>query len=426
MSKVTLRLSWIKYGNIRWEEWYVRQHGRNLKKLAGLSEHVSFANYDLKRNNYPSIIFDEDRLEISDISESDIPNVRQILENHGFQIDPSDLKTELNPPESSVHYHHIYPQQHRPFFQELGINIDQWTVAVDGYTHLRYIHNESEWNRVWQEWINEHKGEVTAEETLQFGRRLLIHFGIEGLWEGGADPNPSYEISQNEIHSKPLNFLSSRDFSFKHFVLPSWWGDPNIIGFRDLFRAAKGREMTENEAKALFSLPQSEVNLTVKQLAQESGGKIATFDVADYRDDTVYTMFTKSPPEYRHRSDNVIETRSKIGQYPVEGYTKILSHPIKIVDDFIQSANQQKAKDVELLLETSTHFDPSSLYLTSAEYRLDVVRYGKPTGIMKAVVSVSGDRKKQKIVIEADARSDWKNFLKPLTFFERRRTGHRH
>lgn len=102
-----------------------------------------------------------------------------------------------------IHYHHIYPQQYRGFFEGLGINIDQWTVAVDEKIHLKYIHSESKWNEMWKAWIEEHEGEVTADEVLKFGRKSLTHFGLEGLWEGDANPNPSYEIPEGEVYHRP-------------------------------------------------------------------------------------------------------------------------------------------------------------------------------------------------------------------------------
>ncbi len=272
------------------------------------------------------------------------------------------------------------------------------------------------------------------------------------------------EVEMTKFHagSIEINLLSSVDFTRKRFKFPTWWGDPNAIGFRDLFKAAKGREMAESEAKAFFNLPQSEVNAAVKQLAQESRGQIITFDYADHQDDTVYTMFTKSPPGYTREDDNAIATRSKVGSPSArEGYAELLFYPITVglsrfhrahgggtgyvssggiqyvpveanltihnsLNDFIQSAYQHKADGVELFLEAITRFFPSSLRLSSIEYRLDVVRNGKPTAIMKAIVSVSGDRNDAKVTMEADARSDWKQFLGPMTETEKRRTAHRH
>jgi len=109
---------------------------------------------------------------------------------------------------AKIHYHHIYPkfrgnEKYSSFFEELGINVDQWTVAVNEETHLKYVHNETVWNEVWKAWIDEHRGEVTAEEVLRFGRQLLTHFGLEGLWEGDANPRPSYDVPDDEIYSIP-------------------------------------------------------------------------------------------------------------------------------------------------------------------------------------------------------------------------------
>lgn len=121
-----------------------------------------------------------------------------------FQTDGRE--SELT--EEKIHYHHIYPkfrgnEEYSSFFEELGINVDQWTVAVDAETHLKYIHSEVAWNEAWKAWIDEHRGETTTEETLKFGRQLLTQFGLEGLWEGDAYPDPSYYVPDDEIRSRP-------------------------------------------------------------------------------------------------------------------------------------------------------------------------------------------------------------------------------
>jgi hypothetical protein len=94
----------------------------------------------------------------------------------------------------SIHYHHLYPQQFREFFSGLGIEIDQWVVAVDSKTHLNFIHQEAGWNSTWNSWITEHGDDATQDEALRFGRQLLTRHGLEGLWEGGANSAPSYEV----------------------------------------------------------------------------------------------------------------------------------------------------------------------------------------------------------------------------------------
>ncbi|MBC8550677.1 MAG: DUF2380 domain-containing protein [Candidatus Brocadiales bacterium] len=109
------------------------------------------------------------------------------------------------------HYHHIYPKfrgndTYPQFFEELGIDVDRWTVAVDEKTHLKYIHGKTKWNAVWKAWIDEHRGEVSSEEVLKFGRQLLTDFGIEGLWEGDGNPDPiGYKVPDSETLMKPNN-----------------------------------------------------------------------------------------------------------------------------------------------------------------------------------------------------------------------------
>jgi hypothetical protein len=125
------------------------------------------------------------------------------------------IEGQPDTPEQTIHYHHIYPafrgnEEYSSFFTNLEIDVDQWTVACDEATHQRYIHVEAAWNNTWKAWIDEHRGEVTAEETLAFGRRLLTHYGLEGLWEGDADPQPSYDIPEGEVHRKPAKSQERR------------------------------------------------------------------------------------------------------------------------------------------------------------------------------------------------------------------------
>jgi hypothetical protein len=118
------------------------------------------------------------------------------------------IEGQRDTPEQKVHYHHIYPkfrgnEQYSSFFEELGIDVDRWTVAVDEETHLKYIHHEAEWVDTWKGWIDEHRGEATAEEALAFGRHLLTYYGLEGLWEGDADPQANYDVPEDQVYRKP-------------------------------------------------------------------------------------------------------------------------------------------------------------------------------------------------------------------------------
>jgi hypothetical protein len=82
----TLALAWVKQGTIHWEEWWVKRHGETLKKVPGLQNHVSFANYDLNRSGCPPVVLEDDKLEIHNVPLSKLDVVQQIIEYHGFQI----------------------------------------------------------------------------------------------------------------------------------------------------------------------------------------------------------------------------------------------------------------------------------------------------------------------------------------------------
>lgn len=82
----TLRIEWVKQGNIRWEDWYVEKKGYQIDKIPGLKDHISFANFDLSQNGCPTIVAKENILEIQDLPNNKIQIATQILAYHGFKI----------------------------------------------------------------------------------------------------------------------------------------------------------------------------------------------------------------------------------------------------------------------------------------------------------------------------------------------------
>jgi hypothetical protein len=85
-SKKTVELVWTRQGNIKWENWWVEQHGHTRTKIPGREDHISFANVDLKHNRCPTIVLQGECLIIQNIPERRLPVVKQIIEYHGFEI----------------------------------------------------------------------------------------------------------------------------------------------------------------------------------------------------------------------------------------------------------------------------------------------------------------------------------------------------
>jgi hypothetical protein len=97
-------------------------------------------------------IDEEEIRQLQEIEEGEVPRgwrpsqetVHAIQEGEPRQESCAEAReSELK---AKIHYHHIYPkfrgnEKYSSFFEELGINVDQWTVAVNEETHLKYIHN---------------------------------------------------------------------------------------------------------------------------------------------------------------------------------------------------------------------------------------------------------------------------------------------
>ncbi len=55
---------------------------------------------------------------------------------------------------SSVHEHHVFPQEFRAMFAKRGIDVDDFVVDVDVATH-RAIHGGGNWRLARKEWEGE-------------------------------------------------------------------------------------------------------------------------------------------------------------------------------------------------------------------------------------------------------------------------------
>jgi RHS repeat-associated protein len=97
-------------------------------------------------------------------------------------------------PASTLHYHHIFPQQWKDWFHAPGrsIDIDKFTVQLNETTHLRGVHGKGgfvaiddiaipgRWNVRWEEFISKNPN-ATAKDIYQFAGTLMDEFGLSGL-----------------------------------------------------------------------------------------------------------------------------------------------------------------------------------------------------------------------------------------------------
>lgn len=87
-----LKIIWKRQGDIQWEEWWVQKYGQKRTKIPDLKDHISFANFDMKRFN-ASIIKSEDELFVQLESGFEM-QVFPILLYHGFDFPDEENKTE--------------------------------------------------------------------------------------------------------------------------------------------------------------------------------------------------------------------------------------------------------------------------------------------------------------------------------------------
>jgi hypothetical protein len=86
------RVVWARQGSVRWEEWWLEDHGPSRSHIPGLDEHLSFVNFDLTHNGLnPVTKAATGELQI-DITEghqviSALALARDILQDHGFELE---------------------------------------------------------------------------------------------------------------------------------------------------------------------------------------------------------------------------------------------------------------------------------------------------------------------------------------------------
>lgn len=82
-----MTVQWAEYGNVRWQEWWVSQHGRNLPRQATPEEHVGFANFDLSHNGLPKLIQARVGTYVLPLVPDDRADLAtRILREHGFAV----------------------------------------------------------------------------------------------------------------------------------------------------------------------------------------------------------------------------------------------------------------------------------------------------------------------------------------------------
>jgi hypothetical protein len=81
-------------------------------------------------------------------------------------------------PDVPTHEHHVFSQEYRADFEDLGIDVDQFTMNVPVNRHLE-IHNDSwNWNDDWGSFFN---GKPTQQGAYDFAAELIQEYGLESF-----------------------------------------------------------------------------------------------------------------------------------------------------------------------------------------------------------------------------------------------------
>jgi hypothetical protein len=70
--------------------------------------------------------------------------------------------------------HHLFPQQLESWFQDRGVDIHDYTVAVTNAEHYQ-IHPT--WNLEWQ-WFKDANEDATRADILNYGAQMMENYGI--------------------------------------------------------------------------------------------------------------------------------------------------------------------------------------------------------------------------------------------------------
>jgi hypothetical protein len=82
-----MTVQWTQCGEIRWEPWWVQQHGTNLGRQASPEEHVGFANFDLSHVGLPKLVPASDGRYLLPLVPDDKKDLAiEILTGHGFTV----------------------------------------------------------------------------------------------------------------------------------------------------------------------------------------------------------------------------------------------------------------------------------------------------------------------------------------------------
>jgi RHS repeat-associated protein len=97
----------------------------------------------------------------------------------GPQLEAAYETTVADLAEAGWQFHHIFPVEFSDLFEDLGIDVDQWTIMLPDRVHWA-LHGLG-WNAIWEEWLEDalERG-ATAGDAGDFAKGLMYGFGFWG------------------------------------------------------------------------------------------------------------------------------------------------------------------------------------------------------------------------------------------------------
>ncbi|MGC4795621.1 hypothetical protein ACLQ3H_16045 [Micromonospora saelicesensis] len=85
---VDLVVTQVTDGEIRWEDWWLRRHGKVRHQIPTFDDYLGFIDFDLANNSLPRLRRDGERIVLKRVPLATVAAVQRIVEYHGFRAEP--------------------------------------------------------------------------------------------------------------------------------------------------------------------------------------------------------------------------------------------------------------------------------------------------------------------------------------------------
>lgn len=136
---------------------------------------------------------------------------------------------------SAIDQHHIFPQQFRPDFERMGVDIDNYTLRIPKQLHQN-IHNNG-YNNQWYTYLQANPS-ATQNELIRQAGNILGGLGLTGRQELFKYSQASVQKTGEIIVKHPVWILRLAGNIGETFV--KWFGGTNLGGVIIAFLASVG------------------------------------------------------------------------------------------------------------------------------------------------------------------------------------------